>query len=297
MASQDMPPEDAKVLSFTDNRQDASLQAGHLNDFVQVAQVRAAVVAALATHGELESNEMGSRLFDALALRPEDFLEEPVASGPGYDDGRKAMISLLEHRALDDLTRSWRVTQPNLEQTGLLHIEYRGLDDLCAQQDLWVGLPAIADASPQRRWEVLRAVLDRLRMDFAIEDDSLTTDGIRRIERGAQWLKEPWAPEEGSLLPQRMALLPNVEPDRRERGARWIRLSSRSAIGQYLRKARTWDRDANLSSDQGQALLLGIVEALRGAQELADHALAGAAVPWGDLGGASAPGAIAVRCK
>ena len=264
MASQDMPPEDAKVLSFTDNRQDASLQAGHLNDFVQVAQVRAAVVAALATHGELESNEMGSRLFDALALRPEDFLEEPVASGPGYDDGRKAMIGLLEYRALDDLTRSWRVTQPNLEQTGLLHIEYRGLDDLCTQQDLWDGLPAIADASPQRRWEVLRAVLDRLRMDFAIEDDSLTTDGIRRIERGAQWLKEPWAPEEGSLLPQRMALLPNVEPDRRERGARWIRLSSRSAIGQYLRKARTWDRDVNLSSNEGQALLLGIVEALRG---------------------------------
>ena len=120
MASQDLPPEDAKVLSFTDNRQDASLQAGHLNDFVQVAQVRAAVVAALATHGELESNEMGSRLFDALALRPEDFLEEPVASGPGYDDGRKAMIGLLEYRALDDLTRSWRVTQPNLEQSGLL---------------------------------------------------------------------------------------------------------------------------------------------------------------------------------
>ncbi len=32
-----------KLLTFVDNRQDASLQAGHLNDFVQVTQVRGAV--------------------------------------------------------------------------------------------------------------------------------------------------------------------------------------------------------------------------------------------------------------
>ena len=42
-----MPREESKVLSFTDNRQDASLQAGHLNDFVQVAQLRAAIVQAM----------------------------------------------------------------------------------------------------------------------------------------------------------------------------------------------------------------------------------------------------------
>src|SRR5690606_33958943 len=32
-----------KLLSFTDNRQDASLQAGHFNDFVEVGLIRAAL--------------------------------------------------------------------------------------------------------------------------------------------------------------------------------------------------------------------------------------------------------------
>ena len=38
-----VPTEARKVLSFTDNRQDASLQAGHFNDFILVALVRAAL--------------------------------------------------------------------------------------------------------------------------------------------------------------------------------------------------------------------------------------------------------------
>ena len=38
-----LAPEARKLLSFTDNRQDASLQAGHFNDFVQVALLRSAL--------------------------------------------------------------------------------------------------------------------------------------------------------------------------------------------------------------------------------------------------------------
>ena len=32
-----------KLMSFTDNRQDASLQAGHFNDFIQVVHLRSAI--------------------------------------------------------------------------------------------------------------------------------------------------------------------------------------------------------------------------------------------------------------
>ncbi len=42
-----VPYADQKVLSFTDNRQDAALQAGHFNDFLQVVQVRSAIYHAL----------------------------------------------------------------------------------------------------------------------------------------------------------------------------------------------------------------------------------------------------------
>src|SRR5690606_30103865 len=36
-----------KLLAFTDNRQDAALQAGHFNDFTFVSLLRAAIVRAL----------------------------------------------------------------------------------------------------------------------------------------------------------------------------------------------------------------------------------------------------------
>ena len=42
-----------KLLSFTDNRQDASLQSGHFNDFVHVSLLRCALYAALMREQEL----------------------------------------------------------------------------------------------------------------------------------------------------------------------------------------------------------------------------------------------------
>lgn len=39
--------EDQKLLSFTDNRQDAALQSGHFNDFLDVIKLRSAIYFAL----------------------------------------------------------------------------------------------------------------------------------------------------------------------------------------------------------------------------------------------------------
>ena len=106
MLAQGVAPADAKVLSFTDNRQDASLQAGHLNDFVQTAQIRAGLVAALARRPELRFEEIGDAIFAALGLEPPDFLATPVNHGPGLRRGQEAIIRVLQYRALEDLTRA-----------------------------------------------------------------------------------------------------------------------------------------------------------------------------------------------
>jgi hypothetical protein len=50
--SSDTPP---KLLSFTDNRQDASLQAGHFNDFVEVGLLRGALYQAALAQARLQS--------------------------------------------------------------------------------------------------------------------------------------------------------------------------------------------------------------------------------------------------
>jgi hypothetical protein len=52
-----LPPRSRKLLGFTDNRQDAALQAGHFNDFLFVALLRAAVLAAVHKAGALGLSE------------------------------------------------------------------------------------------------------------------------------------------------------------------------------------------------------------------------------------------------
>jgi hypothetical protein len=61
-------PAERKLLGFTDNRQDAALQAGHFNDFIFVSLLRAATLAAIRTAGPegLSDDEFGRRVQAAL---------------------------------------------------------------------------------------------------------------------------------------------------------------------------------------------------------------------------------------
>ena len=269
MATQDLPAEETKSLSFTDNRQDASLQAGHLNDFVQVAMLRAGLTEAISRNGALTYDALGPAIFDAMELRPNDFLREPVNDGPGYDRGRQAMTNLVEYLALEDLSRGWRITQPNLEQTGLLRIEYDGLSELASDDDRWRGLPALTDAAIDARERVLHVFLDHLRMQLAIDAEELTSEAVRRLARNAsQSLRDPWRLEERdsyNLRTQGLALIPGVQPSQSESRQRGLlRLGTRSAIARYLRSSFTWQSDRNLSAEESEELVLGIVEGLRG---------------------------------
>jgi superfamily II DNA/RNA helicase len=265
MGKENVEQDARKLLSFTDNRQDASLQAGHLNDFVQVAMLRNALATAVKSQPNLRLEHLGPELFKALSLAPERFMKDPVPGGPGYERAREDMMALLEYRALEDLRRAWRVAQPNLEQTGLLRIEYDGLADVAADEAAWAGAPAIATAPVARRVEVLRAVLDHLRSRLTIDAHILTGDGIREmVRRASQTLCDPWAPDERERPRQAtVALLPGEAAPQGEELS-FVGLGFRSAIGRYLRSRHTWARHEDLSSDDVEELVRRIVSALKG---------------------------------
>jgi hypothetical protein len=67
LKEEDLKPEARKILSFTDNRQDASLQAGHFNDFVEIGLLRSALYRQPARVGKRASPTTSSR---AASLRP-----------------------------------------------------------------------------------------------------------------------------------------------------------------------------------------------------------------------------------
>jgi hypothetical protein len=267
--------ESCKVLSFTDNRQDASLQAGHLNDFIQVALLRGALAQALQREAgqpvpghAFGFEQVGLAAFEALDLNPEQFMQEPTEGGPGFMKARGAMIDLLQYRAFEDLRRAWRVAQPNLEQVGLLRISYEGLSELAADGALWAGAPRIGEVSGEQRESVLRSFLDYLRSTLAIDAEALTEDQTSQlVQRANQWLREPWAIDRHERLRRSsIATLPGVAV-RETRGRESIEtvgLGWRSTAGKYLRSRHTWNRERDLTTDEVDDVVRLIVSRLRG---------------------------------
>ena len=181
----ELDPEARKLLTFVDNRQDASLQAGHLNDFVQVAQLRGAVYrAALDADRDsgLETMDLGSAIFRALGASPGDYALAPQALD--QRNAQRAMRGVLEYRALMDLRKGWRVTLPNLEQAGLIQVRYPIAPLLAGRQDLWAQAhPRLREASAGQREEIIRVCLDEFRRALAIESDALGPESFERLRR------------------------------------------------------------------------------------------------------------------
>jgi hypothetical protein len=121
LREESLPQSAKKILGFTDNRQDASLQAGHLNDFVMILLLRGALLAALWNQpdGVLTDDTLTHRILEHLRLSPADFASSPDAKGAKAEGAKRALRDVLGYRTYFDLRRGWRFTHPNLEQLGL----------------------------------------------------------------------------------------------------------------------------------------------------------------------------------
>ncbi|MEW4565781.1 DEAD/DEAH box helicase [Bremerella sp. JC770] len=230
-----------KLLSFTDNRQDASLQAGHFNDFIEVSLLRAALYKAVATAGVdgIAHDELTQRVYKSLNLPFELFAREPGVKFAQRKDTERAFRNVLGYRLYRDQKRGWRVTSPNLEQCGLLRIEYPSLNELCESEEFWNGTHvALTSATPATREAICRALLDYLRRELAIDVDYLTNEFFERLQQqSSQRLREPWSIDEQERHESASAVFP--------RGRRpydrqfYSYLSGRSGFGIYLGRPNT----------------------------------------------------------
>src|SRR5262249_10513492 len=155
-----------KLLTFVDNRQDASLQSGHFNDFAQVVQLRGALYrAALDAGDEGLHHETVAQLVTAkLGLAHADYAATPGELTTQRRRTDKALREVVAYRLYLDLERGWRVTMPNLEQTGLIGIDYADLDEAAAREETWkTTYGPLRGATPEKRGELLRILLDEMR--------------------------------------------------------------------------------------------------------------------------------------
>src|SRR5262249_30022873 len=134
-----LPERARKLLSFTDNRQDASLQAGHFNDFIETTLLRSALYHAVKNAGSsgVGYDELTNKVFEALKLPRKFYAKNPDEKFQNIKDTDRALREVVGYRLYRDLERGWRITMPNLEQCGLLQIEYQSLDEVCAAEEMW----------------------------------------------------------------------------------------------------------------------------------------------------------------
>lgn len=160
-----------KLLSFTDNRQDASLQSGHFNDFIATGHLRSAIYYALKNHpdGELDESNIAEEAFKVLGLKERDYAAEPSEDDWPDEENERALKIYLLTRVVYDLEQGWRYNLPNLEQCGLMQVGYKKLKAFCQAERFWENLLLFNELSPEERAYICIQVLDYFRTYFAIE--------------------------------------------------------------------------------------------------------------------------------
>lgn len=210
----DLPEGKRKLLGFTDNRQDAALQAGHFNDFLFVGLLRGAILRAVLDAGPagLREKDFGLKLAEALGFTEANkaarrwWLQDPEAGVVKREDATLVLARVLAHRLWNDLRRGWRYTNPSLSDLGMLKVEFRGLDE-AVERVVEAGLLP-TQMEPTDRLELLRAILNFLLEGLAVQTEDL--DRALLVETAKEsraHLCAPWAMDPKEEPRTRAALL------------------------------------------------------------------------------------------
>jgi very-short-patch-repair endonuclease len=224
-----------KLLTFTDNRQDASLQSGHFNDFIHVSLLRCALHTALLRDNELTFDRVAEAVVAASGLSVLTVGRNPELdpASPAAADVMRVFIELTEYRIYEDLRRGWRVVQPNLENVGLLRVGYRGLETLCADNARWQFHPAVAGLPASDRERLVRAFLDQFRRKLAIACRCLQETNQQQIRRRSeQNLNDFWGLDEAGAELRTANRF--VREGQSQRLAEGFSLGDRSKLGRFL---------------------------------------------------------------
>lgn len=250
-----LDPHTRKLLGFTDNRQDAALQAGHFNDFIFVTLLRGAILLAVREAGEkgLAPTKFGEAVRLALgfdldeAARLGDWMLDPNVKGyANRQQAQETLSEILAHRLWADLRRGWRFTNPNLEEVGLITAQFPGLDDLAGDREEFADCPRLLDLDVEKRKFLFEILFNHMRQGLAVSTDALDRTRIRQAaEESRGRLCLPWAidrEEEDNLRESGMLM---IEPPRSadlkavEAGL-IVRAGSRTKLGKALRDKKIW---------------------------------------------------------
>jgi len=276
---QDTGPQASKpqVMAFTDNQQDSSFQAAHLRSMSRRFHVRRAFVAGLIRRGAATSADAldTGELADAAFEQMEATRTLPPYTRAGQDKGgfdpsnastkaKGRYLRYLKTAALLETSGGPRKTQPNLEDTGLLVVDYSGFTPgkvapaIVANESLGKMIRAYADTAPELIEDLLRVILDVMRRQHAIvsaNDDgpaAAFTDPDRFSSDVLEQLAAAAYSHAGTELPMRRTLYDERQDSKRR--VQYLRLAGKvnpdgSDSPQTTALTRWLKKEAGLASD------------------------------------------------
>ena len=244
MAKNGVNISEQKVMSFTDNRQDAALQAGHFNDLIRTLELRSAVYHAVknSPHAYLTYEELPQAMLEGLNLPLSAFSrisveEESEVSFSLKRELENTFKDYLMYRALYDLRRGWRIILPNLEQCALIDIGYKNLPELCEQENLWQDIKFLQTLKPIEREHILHTILDYFRKEYAIHSNEyLSSRAIELKSKNIrQRLEAPWTLDEEERITYPNFLRLEVLDSKENKRINTKSAGPQSSLGKFLK--------------------------------------------------------------
>lgn len=267
----------AQVMAFTDNQQDSSFQAAHLRSMSRRFHVRRAFVTGLLTRGAatradaLDTGELADAAFEQMAttgtLPPFARVSQDKGGFDPADNSSKTKgryLRYLKTGVLLETSGGPRKTQPNLEDTGLLVVDYSGFTPgkiapaVAANQSLGKMIRGYADTNPELTEDLLRVILDVMRRQHAIvstnddgpaaaftDPDRFTSDVLEQLAAAAYF-------HAGAELPMRRTLYDEKRESKRR--TKYLRLAGKvltdgSDSPQTTTLTRWFKKEAGLPPD------------------------------------------------
>lgn len=263
LAAAGYQPWDQKLLSFTDNRQDAALQSGHFNDFIRIVRVRSAVYQALSnSQAPMTSKDLGRRAREAMNLSKSVYSRKAGLFPAQQAAVDASLETFLTYQAIHDLRRGWRVVLPNLEKCALLEIDYALIDENAAFKDGWSNVPIFKDLTNEKRANLLRDVLDFFRLEYAIHsknwlNENIVSENVQQIRAD---LRDQWTIETKDAMKPRAMRTKKLH--RRYRGDTGS-LGIQSSLGKFFKHfAQQEELDVDLKKPGYEFFITQLLKAL-----------------------------------
>ena len=197
-----VPAEKRKLLGFTDNRQDAALQAGHFNDYLFVSLLRGAILRAVLDAGDdgMTEDEFGLRVVKALGFTASNkaarihWMLDPEAGAVVREDAQRSLAKVLAHRVWTDLRRGWRYTNPSLSVLKLIDVEFVGLDEIAGDtESLMAILPDLGNLDAEACKKLLKEILGAMLEGLAVSTEALDLTVLDAVgQKSRNLLRTPW---------------------------------------------------------------------------------------------------------